>query len=109
MNSLSLSKELFNHMHWANAKIWESVLPIPEAQKDEKLKILLHHLHVVQYAFYNIWSNLPLQFPEVSKFNNLQELCSWASKNPKLLQSIYNKPKRRRVRQGDKCPLVKQA
>jgi len=88
MHSLSLLKELFRHMTWADAKIWDTVLSISDAHKDEKLKIILYHLHVVQYAFYHIWLDLPLEFPEPSEFKKLQGLASWASKYPELLRSF---------------------
>lgn len=87
MNSLSLLKELFNHMHWADATVWNTVQTIPDSETDENLKQVLHHLHVVQYAFYYIWLGLPLDFPEESEFKNLQELASWASEYPEKIQT----------------------
>ena len=38
MYSLDIVKELMDHMNWADAKIWTTVLSIPEAEDDEKLK-----------------------------------------------------------------------
>ena len=90
MTVLNQLKELFNHMYWADAKIWETVLLIPKAQKHEKLKKLLHHLHLTQNAFYRIWSGLPLEFTKLSNFKNLNELAKWAFKNTELLQSFLS-------------------
>lgn len=88
MHSLNLLKDLYSHMDWADSKIWETVLSLPVAQEDEKLKMVLHHYHITQYAFYHIWRSLPLELPEVSKFKNLQELATWASKCPDLLKTF---------------------
>jgi uncharacterized damage-inducible protein DinB len=90
MTALNQLKELFNHMFWADAKIWDTVFSIPGVQNHEKLQKLLHHLHLTQYAFYFIWSDLPLEFPKRSEFKNLNELATWASKYPVLLQSFIS-------------------
>ena len=86
MTVLDKVKESFNHMYWADAKIWETVLAIPQAEDNEKLKTLLYHLHLTQYAFYRIWSDLPMEFPKQSDFKNLNGIAKWALKYTELLQ-----------------------
>ena len=90
MTILDKIKESYNHLYWADAKIWETVLSLPQAQDHEKLKKLLHHLHITQLAFYQIWSNLPMELPRRKEFNSLAELGEWTFKNVKLLQSYIS-------------------
>jgi len=87
MHSISLFKEILDHMNWADAKIWECILAIPAANSDERLKKVLHHYHITQYAFYHIWRDLPLEFPEISEFKNLRDMAVWASRYPALLKA----------------------
>jgi uncharacterized damage-inducible protein DinB len=89
MHSLTLLEDLFKHMNWADAKVWDCVLSLQNAQKDDKIKRILHHYQLTKYAFYYIWSGLPLEFPELSKFKTLHDLAVWASGYPDLLQAYF--------------------
>jgi uncharacterized damage-inducible protein DinB len=93
MSSLDMLKELFKHMHWADATIWDNVLSIPDVKNNQQLKTLLYHLHITQYAFYHIWSNLSREFPKESDFKTIQKVADWASKYPDLVQSFLAKLK----------------
>lgn len=55
MNALDLLKDLFRHMEWADATVWRAVLSSPVASSDERIKNYLHHIHMVQHAFINVW------------------------------------------------------
>ncbi len=90
MAILNVLKELFHHMNWADAKIWGTVLSNPDAQKNEKLKTVLYHFHLTQYAFYHIWLDLPIEFPTISEFKSMKEIARWASKYPELSQSFLS-------------------
>ena len=90
MAVLNILRELFKHMNWADAKTWDTVLSNTAAQKNEKLTNVLYHLHITQYAFYYIWLDLPLEFPTVSDFDNMDELARWSSKYPELSQSFLS-------------------
>ena len=87
MHSFDILKELIDHMNWADAKIWATVLSIPEAQEDEKLKKILHHYQLSKYAFYYIRSGLPQEFPELATFKTLHGMAQWAAEYPKLIQT----------------------
>jgi uncharacterized damage-inducible protein DinB len=91
MTILDKLKDSYNHMYWADAKIWETVLSIPQAENHDKLKKLLFHLHLTQNAFYRIWSDLPMEFPKQAEFKSLTELAQWAFNNIELLQSFITK------------------
>ncbi len=79
MNSLNLIHEQFDHMLWADAKVWEVIHNTEDLQNDVRLKKLLYHLHVVQHAFFNIWTGKPMEFPKESDFENLKKLYDWVS------------------------------
>ncbi len=87
MHSLDILKELIDHMNWADAKIWATVLSISGVQEDEKLKKILHHYQLTKNAFYCVWARLPLEFPELSKFGTFRDMAEWASEYPKLIQT----------------------
>ena len=54
--------DLFDHMEWADARVWDVALKTPEAQGDETLKWLMLHFHGVQKAFLNAWTSQPFAF-----------------------------------------------
>ena len=58
--SLDTLRELMRHMEWADASVWRAVLAHPPAVQDERLRILLQHLHGVQRAFLAMWTGKPL-------------------------------------------------
>ena len=87
MHSLDILKELVDHMNWADAKIWGTVLSISAAQEDEKLKKILHHYQLTKNAFYYIWAGLPLEFPGFSRFKTFHDMAVWASEYPELIQT----------------------
>jgi uncharacterized damage-inducible protein DinB len=46
-------------MEWADATVWRVVVKTPAAATDERIKTWLHHIHMVQHAFINVWSDRP--------------------------------------------------
>ena len=73
-NNISL---LINHMEWADAKIWESVLKFPSADNDPILKKLLFHISSVQWAFFYVRTKQPLVFPKETDFLKLLDIAKW--------------------------------
>jgi len=68
---------LINHMEWANAKMWESVLKFPSAGNDPRLKKLLYHISSVQRAFFYVRTKQPLVFPKETDFLELLDIAKW--------------------------------
>src|SRR5262250_1129479 len=60
MNLLTTIRELFQHMEWADALVWQTVAASDAALEDEVLRMRLLHIHVVQRAFLRIWQERPL-------------------------------------------------
>src|SRR5262245_28598770 len=78
MSNHSMLLELFRHMEWADARVWNSVLNTPAARDDSILRDRLFHIHVVQWGFLHLWLDRPLpEFPNQSKFAGPAELASW--------------------------------
>jgi uncharacterized damage-inducible protein DinB len=88
VQTLDHLKEMFSHMRWADATVWNAVLSTRDAAKNEKLKIQLFQVHAAQYGFGQVWLKKPLEIPEIDKFKSLAELSIWASKSTELLESF---------------------
>lgn len=107
MTLLDKIKESYKHMYWADGKIWQTVLTLPQAQDHERMKKILHHLHITQLAFYQIWADLKMDLPRRKEFNNLTELAEWAFKNIDLLQSFISGLKEEDLEKIIKIPWSK--
>ena len=68
---------LLKHMLWADNEVWKKVLELPEAEDDKRIKELLYHLHQVQYAFYFLWNELPIEIPKPEEFTDLKSIAKW--------------------------------
>jgi hypothetical protein len=42
-------------MEWADAIAWRAVLSCQEARDDERIRMWLYHVHMVQRAFLRVW------------------------------------------------------
>jgi uncharacterized damage-inducible protein DinB len=69
--------DLFEHMQWADAAVWQAVLGTPKAENDEKIKSLFVHIHMVQHAYLCLWEKLPLVIPQMDEFKNLPSVTKW--------------------------------
>lgn len=65
---------LFQHMNWADATVWRSVLQVSNVESDLRVRDLLYHIHIVQHAFLCIWSKKP---SELDAFRDLTAICRW--------------------------------
>jgi hypothetical protein len=74
LNNISL---LFQHMDWADAAIWQSVIKHSSSNDDSKLRKLLFHIHMVPRAFFYVWTNQPLEFPKETDFPELPGIEKW--------------------------------
>ncbi|HVG34127.1 MAG TPA: DinB family protein [Pyrinomonadaceae bacterium] len=77
MNDLTTLRELFRHMEWADAVVWTAVLGHAEAADDTALRKRLHHLHHVQRAFLQVWTEQYTGAPP-AKFSDGASLLDWA-------------------------------
>lgn len=70
--------QLFTHMEWADSLIWNSVGSTEAAQRDRAVMERLHHVHVVQRIYLQMWLGEPSRGRELSTFADLAEVQRWA-------------------------------
>jgi len=63
----SMLRELFEHQAWADAALLEAVRGNADARKDEKLRSTLHHIAMVQRAFFALYTSQPFDMQKESK------------------------------------------
>ena len=78
MHSLSLLRELYRHMEWADATTWLAIGELDTDNEDEQLFKTLHHLHATQHAFLDFWAGRPLVMSRPSHFDNLDAIRTWS-------------------------------
>jgi uncharacterized damage-inducible protein DinB len=92
MHSQNNINLLFQHMEWADAKVWESVLGQPSANNDSRMKKLLYHISSVQRAFFYVRTKQPLVFPKETDFLELLDIAKWGyecyTQNNEYLHSL---------------------
>jgi uncharacterized damage-inducible protein DinB len=71
-------RQLLGHMEWADAVVWQAVLPLEAAREDQRVRHLLHHAHTVQRAYLQLWRGEELDVRELDSFAGLPTLCRWA-------------------------------
>jgi uncharacterized damage-inducible protein DinB len=54
--------DLFAHMEWADARVWEATMAHGSARGDAALRALILHTHTVQNAFLDAWTQQPFAF-----------------------------------------------
>ena len=69
--------DLFMHMQWADATVWQSVLKTAGAENDEKIKSTFFHIHMVQYAYLCLWEKQPLIMHDIADFKDLSSVAKW--------------------------------
>jgi len=72
---MELFRDLYNHMEWADAKVWRAVLACPATEGDAVLRDRLVHIHTVQRAFLSIWRGEAPDFRE--SFDSLRDVAQW--------------------------------
>jgi uncharacterized damage-inducible protein DinB len=71
-------RDLLAHMEWADAHTWRSVQEVPAARTDERLRYLLHHLHIVQVVYLQTWRGDPFVVSELASYPDVSSLLEWA-------------------------------
>ena len=70
--------QLFRHMEWADSLIWKSVRTTKAAVGDRAVMERLHHVHVVQRIYLQMWRGVPDRGRELATFADLREVHAWA-------------------------------
>jgi uncharacterized damage-inducible protein DinB len=82
-------RQLVQHMEWADAVTWAAVLATPAAHESEAMRTRLHHVHLVQHLYLQIWTGETPRMQEASEFADLEALHAWArSLHPRALRVL---------------------
>jgi uncharacterized damage-inducible protein DinB len=76
MSARDLMLDLYRHMEWADAAMWDAVAAAA-AGSDPALLERLHHLHQVQRSFLSMWRGDPID-RRAGEGRAGAELASWA-------------------------------
>jgi uncharacterized damage-inducible protein DinB len=70
--------ETYRHMEWADATVWNATPR--DGPPDARLRELLVHIHVVQRAFFSVWTNRPVTdaFKRAEDFETMEAVRLWA-------------------------------
>jgi uncharacterized damage-inducible protein DinB len=71
-------RSLVAHMEWADALTWRAVRNVPGPQTDDRLRWLLHHIHLVQSVYLQAWRGDPFVVTELSSYPDLPAIEAWA-------------------------------
>ena len=74
---LALLRRLFDHMEWADAFLWRTVLPHEAARADDYVLDGLTHLHLVQRAYLAVWTGRPVTPRSRDEFAGPEEIREW--------------------------------
>ena len=92
MQNIEVVIELFQHMNWADARVWKSVMESPEAIGDAEVKDRFYHIHATQHAFFQIWNESQIDIPKSSSFQSMWDAIAWAKdyykKSPAFLDNL---------------------
>jgi uncharacterized damage-inducible protein DinB len=77
-------------MEWADALAWRSVLALPEAQSDNRLRDCLYHTHLVQWAYLQIWRGETIDLRDASSFEDLRDIREWSRAYHSQLHDYLN-------------------
>ena len=90
-NNITFLNDLFQHMYWADIQVWNVVKNnLIKTEKEKKLKTLLFHIHMTQYAFIKIWENEIINFRKEEEFKNLIEVEKWGIEIHKSINKYFN-------------------
>lgn len=79
MTTTDLYRDLFNHMEWADARIWDAVLRTEHARDDDAIRAILVHVHSAQHAFLDAWTGNAPTFRTPADFPDMESLYGYAT------------------------------
>ena len=70
--TIDLFRDLYAHMEWADALIWNTAFETEKALDDDDLRTRLFHVHMTQRVFFEVWKGeasarrKPEEYPSLS-------------------------------------------
>ena len=77
MEALVLLRESLDHMAWADARVWRTVLGTQGAGEDPAVRGQLLHTHMLQWAFLSMWTKVPFERERAASLS-IDQLAEWA-------------------------------
>ena len=77
MNRAAIGR-LYDHMEWADALVWRTVLGHQAAERDDYVLDGLFHLHLVQRAYLDVWTGEEGPERRRADFDGPAEMVAWA-------------------------------
>lgn len=74
---LSHLRDLIEHMEWADSVVWRSVRALEKAESDANIRERLHHVHLVQWTYLQMWMGESIDSREASSFADLEAIHAW--------------------------------
>lgn len=72
------TRELLEHLEWADAKVCSAVLGLEAATADTRVRELLSHSTGVLWAYLHLWRGEPLDMPKPEELGDLRAVAGWA-------------------------------
>ena len=82
MQNLNQLKDLYAHMEWADAQIWNTIEANSDAQSDEALRERLFHIHMTQCLFLKSWRNEEIVYEKANAYPTFEAV-------KKLMEGYY--------------------
>jgi uncharacterized damage-inducible protein DinB len=76
--TLTLLKDLYEHMEWADSLVWKEIRAAQSGARDPALFDTLLHLHSAQRAFMMVWRHEPLDMSAAEQLTTYEGLHGWA-------------------------------
>jgi uncharacterized damage-inducible protein DinB len=70
-------KDLYLHMHWADAMMWNVIARTESALSDDSILDTFLHLHETQHAFLRTWHDEPFKRRTRDDFSSASSLMAW--------------------------------
>lgn len=83
---LSLFRELYDHMKWADAVVWRAALGNPAVESDAFMRERFWHVHMVQRAFLSVWRGTALDRRDAASFASLADIARWGAEGHDEIQ-----------------------
>ena len=69
--------QLMDHMAWADAVVWRALDALPAAAADERIRVLIHHVHSVQWVYLQLLRGEEVEIPELDDDTELEAVRGW--------------------------------
>lgn len=77
MQAIVMINDLFDHMQWADAVVWQALFDLADVRDDSRIHELLYHIHMTQHGFLSVWEGRQFEYRKLQDFENLKAIAVW--------------------------------